>query len=464
MRRFLPFTMLLALASAPAHAADDSVKFPAYHRTVLPNGVTLMVMEKHSAPLVSFVVTLKTGSLADPPGKEGLADTTNDLLRKGAGQRNATQISEDFDFVGATLGTAATYEALRVSAEFMKKDVNSGLDLLSDILLHPTFPQEEVDKLIKQRVDALKARKDQPLAVINAYYEEFLFGSHPYGRPPNGDERSMGALRREDIVHFHEQNYVAGNLIVAVCGDFQTAEMERLLTARFGALPKKAATGVSAPKPEASTGRLLFVDKPDATQTFFQFGNVGIARNDPDRAAVDVVNTLFGGRFTSWINTALRIDSGLTYGASSVFSRRRQPGSFYINSYTRNEKTAEAMDMAVKVLKDLHEKGFTDEQLKSAKEYIKGQFGPRVETSDQLANWMTEFEIYGLDAKEVDEYAARVDTVTVADAKRVIEKHYPLNNLVFAVIGKGSEVEPLMKKYATQIEKVSISDPGYGRK
>jgi zinc protease len=241
--------------------------------------------------------------------------------------------------------------------------------------------------------------------------------------------------------------------------------MEKVLTAKFGGMPKKPSTWVNVPKPAAVTAsRLLFVDKPDATQTYFRFGNVGIARNDPDRAAVDIINTLFGGRFTSRINTALRIDSGLTYGASSFFERRKQPGAFIIATYTKNATTEKAMDMALDVLKELHEKGFTGKQLDSAKAYIKGQFGPDVETSDQLAGMMADFEIYGLDAKEVDEYAARLDAVTMADAKRVIEKDFPLKNLVFTVVGKGSEVGSLMKKYAPQVETRSITDPGLGKK
>ncbi|MDB6038642.1 MAG: peptidase domain protein, partial [Verrucomicrobiales bacterium] len=176
------------------------------------------------------------------------------------------------------------------------------------------------------------------------------------------------------------------------------------------------------------------------------------------------VNTLFGGRFTSKLNTALRIDSGLTYGAASSFERRKQPGAFFINSYTQNDSTEKALDMALKALIDLHEKRFTDAELASAKAYIKGQFGPRVETADQLADLMIKFEIYGLDKKEVDDYAARIDAVTSADVRRVIEKDYPTTNLAFTIIGKASQVEPVIKKYSAQIDTRSISDPGFGKK
>lgn len=456
---------LLLLLAAPVLRADDWLKFPQYKRTVLPNGVTLLIMEKHSAPLISFTVMFKSGSVADPAGKEGVADVTGSLLRKGAGARSAAQIAEDLDFIGATLGAFSNFESTQVRSEFLKKDTAAGLDILSDVILHPTFPQDEVDKALKQRADGLKASKDNPQGVMGLYYADFLYGSHPYGRPAGGTELSMTAIKRDDIVRFHEQNYVAGNLVVSVCGDFQTAEMEKLLTVKFGGMPKRDAPVVNVPKPQPATGvKLLFVDKPDATQTFFRFGNVGIARNDPDRAAVDIINTLFGGRFTSKINTALRIDSGLTYGANSFFDRRKQPGPFVISSYTKNDTTEKAIDMALAVLKDLHTSGFTEKQLNSAKAYIKGQFGPDVETSDQLATMMADFELYGLDAKEVDDYAKRLDAVTMADAKRVIEKDFPTNNMVFAIIGKGSEVGPLMKKYAPMVETRSISDPGLGKK
>ena len=331
------------------------------------------------------------------------------------------------------------------------------------MILHPAFPQDEVDKLLKQRADELKAAKDQPLAVIGGYFNAVMFGRHPYGRPTTGDERSVAAITRDDIVRFHADNYASGNLIVAVCGDFQTADMEKLLTAKFGAMARKTVTLVVVPTAQASTQtRMLLVDKPDATQTFFRFGNIGIARNDPDRVAVNIVNTLFGGRFTSLINTKLRIDSGLTYGASSSFDRRQKPGPFFINSYTRNATTEQAMTMALDVVKELHATGFTEAQLASAKAYIKGQYGPTVETSDQLANLMSDFEIYGLDAREVDEYAKRIDAVTMADMKRVIAAHFPEKALVFAVIGKASEIAPLMNKYSPEIVTRSINDAGFG--
>lgn len=465
MKRSLLLILLLFATLTHRTNAGEWVHFPAYRRTVLSNGVTLLVMEKHGAPLITVTLALKSGSLQDPAGKEGLADITNDLLRKGAANRSAEQISDDLDFIGATLETSTTYELTRVHTEFLKKDLTAGIDLFTDLILKPTYPAVEVDKLLKQRVDGIKAAKDEPLEVIGHYYQQFLFGSHPYGRPPGGDEQSTDRIRRDDVVRFHELAYVSSNMVIAACGDFSAVDMEKILSSRFGSLSPKYITALTLPDPDpVAATRLELIDKPDSTQTFFRFGNTGISVTDPDRVVVDIVNTLFGGRFTSKLNTALRIDSGLTYGAASSFERRARPGAFFINSYTQNDSTEKALNMALNVLKDLHEKGFTDAEVASAKAYIKGQFGPRVETADQLADLMIRFEIYGLDKKEVDDYAARIDAVTSADVLRVIKKDYPTTNLAFTIIGKASQIEPVIKKYSAQIETRSISDPGFGKK
>jgi predicted Zn-dependent peptidase len=317
--RFLLAFLMFANLAARTNASEW-IHFPSYQRTVLNNGVTLLIMEKHGTPLITVTMALKTGSLQDPTGKEGLADITNDLLRKGAGNRTAEQISEDLDFIGATLDTSATYELTRVHTEFLKKDLTPGIELFSDLILRPTFPQAEVDKLLKQRVDTLKAAKDEPLEVIGHYYQQFLFGSHPYGRPPGGDEQSTDQIKREDIVQFHEVAYVSSNMVIAACGDFNAADMEKTLTSRFGSLAPKSIRAAIPSNPVPVTGtRLELLDKPDSTQTFFRFGNTGISMTDPDRVVVDIVNTLFGGRFTKKLNTALRFDSGLTFGVFSNF-------------------------------------------------------------------------------------------------------------------------------------------------
>ncbi|MGH9815855.1 MAG: M16 family metallopeptidase, partial [Candidatus Acidiferrales bacterium] len=443
-----------------------TLKLPRYKKTKLPNGLTVLLMEHREVPMVSFEFAVKAGSVADPRGKEGTASLTAELLRKGTKSRTAEQIAAQLDFIGGQFDAGTRPDESTASAEFLKKDLATGLDLLADILLNPSFPAEEFTKLQEQRIDGIRSAKDRAQAVMSSYFNGYLFGSHPYGRPTGGDEKSLAAIARDDVVQFYQAHYVPANAILAVVGDFSVAEMEKLIAQKFGAwsapAPSARAASAKLAEPAPVKGkRLLLVDKPDSTQTFFRIGNVGVSDTHPDRVPIRVVNTLFGGRFTSMLNSALRIESGLTYGAGSFFDQRQVSGSFAINSYTQNETTEKAMDMALDILQRLHAEGVNDAQLTSAKNYIKGQFPPDIETSDQLANLLVDLELRGLDEREINEFYAKVDAVTVADAGRVIKEHFPLENLVFVLIGKASEIAPLTKKYASSSDKKSISDPGF---
>lgn len=461
MKTRIAIALLLLAALASAQTAPK-LKMPPFTKAKLKNGVTVYLMEKHEVPLVSVAFLVKSGAVADPAGKEGVASLTASLLRKGTPTRTADQVSEQLDFLGATFGADASPDMSRGRAEFMKKDVGEGLDILSDLLQHPSFPEAEVTKLEAQRVDGIRAAKDRAGAVLDTYFYKYLYGSHPYGRPDGGDENSLKSITRGDVVAFHKAHYTPDNTIIAIAGDFSAAEMQTLLEAKFGGWTGKAVPAAAIPQPAAVMGkRLLLIDKPDSTQTYYAIGNVGVARTNPDRVYINVVNTLFGGRFTSMINSELRIKSGLTYGARSFFDMRKVPGAFAISTYTRNATTEKAMDLTLEVAKRLHEKGITQEELDSAKAYIKGQFPPSIETAGELANLLATLDYYGLDEREVNELYSRIDSMDLATSKRIIQQYFPLENLTFVVIGKASEIEPLMKKYAEKMDKKSISQPGF---
>jgi zinc protease len=336
------------------------------------------------------------------------------------------------------------------------------LELFSDALTHPTFPQEEVEKLLAQSVDGVRAAKDDPRSVLGFYFDGYLYNGVGYGRSPDGDEVTLKRIRRDAIVKFYEANYAPGNTILAVAGDFQSADMQRRLGEVFAAWPAKTVAPVKIPLGAPAKGKkLLLIDKPDASQTYFAIGNVGTAVGDPDRVAIRVVNAVFGGSFSSMLNEALRVESGLSYGAASSFDSRRAPGPFGIYSYTKNESTVLALDLALQVLQKLHKNGITAKQLASAKSYIKGQFPPSLETSKELAQLIATYEFYGVPDSEINELEARLDAVTPAIANQAIAKHFPADNLVFTVIGKSSEIGPALKKYADKQDTRVISDRGF---
>jgi len=440
----------------------QALKLPPHEKIVLKNGLTLLLMEKHGVPIVNVAAIVKGGAVADPTGQEGLASVTAGLLRKGTVKRSAQQFAADLDFIGGEFSADASADYTAISSEFLEKDVDQGLELFSDAVLHPAFAQAEVEKLLAQEIDGIKAAKDEAQSVALNYYYGYLFSKHPYGRPGGGDELSLARIKRDAIAKFYETNYSPGNTILAVAGEFNAAEMRAKIEQALGSWTAKASALPAIPAPPPVKGKkLLLVDKPDSTQTFFVFGNVGIAENDPDRVAIRVVNTIFGGRFTSELNEALRVESGLTYGAQSFFDSRKEPGAFAIYSFTKNESTVQAIDLALQVLAKVHKDGVTAEQLASARAYIKGQFPPSIETSEQLAKRIAANEFYGLGDDEINQLEARIDAVTPEIAKQVIAKHFPEDNLVFMLIGKASEIGPGVRKYAAQQDTRKISDPGF---
>lgn len=461
MMSFRSLTCTL-LTGAFAIAAGPQL-LPA-QKIVLENGMTLLLAEQRKLPLVSLNLVVRAGSVADPQGQEGLANLTASLLRRGTQGRSADQLSDLLDGSGATLNTQGGVDLSMIATEWMKADATKAVDLLADLVMTPSFPESEVKKLVAQRIDGVRSAKDNVQAVLRNYFGAQVFGKHPYGRPSGGDENSLAHLNREAVVAFHAANYVPANLTLAIVGDFDKAELLRHVKARFeGWKPKGQAPGIALPEPQPQVGRkLLLVDKPDATQTYFMIGNVGVARKHPDRIGLEVVNTLLGGRFTSRLNSALRIKSGLTYGANSAFAYRQVPGFFQLNSYTRNASTEKALDLALAVLKEFVEKGITEEELASAKAYYKGTLAPKLlETADQQAVLLAELAFFGLPESDINLITTKVDALTLAEANRLIRTHFPEQNLCFTLIGKAAEIESVARKYAPEVKVRSIKEVGF---
>ncbi len=464
MRSAIPAWAAVMAAAATIPAVPQEVKLPPYTREILPNGIVLDLMPKRGVPLVNIRVLVKGGVEAEPPQLAGLSGITAQLLRKGTSKRTAQQFSEELDSLGGTFGTGfgdPYASATNITSEFLTKDFDLGLDLVTDALLRPAFPEDEVQKLLAQRVDAIKSVKDEPRRSMGLYYQAFFFGPrHPYGHP--ADEASLGRIRREDIVEFHRRVYRGKNMAVIVTGEFDTAQVRSKLANAFGDVA--AGTAIvfpTAASPKTKT-KLLLIDKPDATQTYFYIGQPGIDRLDPDRTTLLLVNTLFGGRFTSMLNEALRVKSGLTYGAFSSVQQVRLPGSIFMSTYTKTDTTQQAIDLALTVLKEMGEKGIAPEQLASAKAYLKGTFPPqRLETSDQLAGVLADMELYGLGREEIDGLFSRIDAVTLDQANEAARKYFKSGGLTFVVMGNASKIREAVKKYSDQIVEARVSDPGF---
>jgi zinc protease len=457
--------MRTILALLAASLAFGQAKLPQYTKETLTNGVVVAILPRPGVPLVHFRVLIKGGVESDPADKAGLANLTASLLRRGTAKRSAEQFAEELDFLGGSFNAAFDGQlgsATAISSEFLSKDFDPGLDLLADAVLRPAFTESEVRKELARRIDGAKAIKDNAQGSIGSYFRAAFFGrDHPYGRPP--DEMSYSRIGREDIAGYHSKFYCGKNMLIVVTGDFDANTAKTKLTQVFGAAPAGSAYVWQTVPAPARKGHMLLIDKPDATQTYFQIAQPGIDNRNPDRTTLEIINTLFGGRFTSMLNDELRVNSGLTYGANSQLELDRLTGAIAISTYTKNDTTAQAIDMALDVLKRLNEKGITAQQLASAKAYVKGLYPTRrLETMDQLAAVIGEIELYGLGRDEVDGYFGRIDAITLDQANATIKKYYQTGNLTLVVLGAADKIREQVKKYDPHPTEVLIKTPGWG--
>jgi predicted Zn-dependent peptidase len=453
----------LAACGTAGGGVPGGVELPAFERFALPNGAEVALMEKHDTPLISVTAVVRGGALADPPGKEGTASLFVDLTQKGAGKRDAAQFAGAIESSGGELTADAGAESLSVSASFLAKDADLMLELVGDALMRPRLDSAEFEKVRTRAIQSIAAAKDSdPSTLIGDYGDAWLFRGHPYGRPVGGEEASLQAVALDDVQRYFSEQVNGDRLILAVVGDFNAAGMKRKLEAGFGRWRKGTITVPSArPAQRVEERRVLLVDKPGATQTYFWLGNVGASRTDPARTAQSLVNTVLGGRYTSMLNTELRLKGGLTYGISSNFDRLSQPGAFRITSFTQSEKTNEAIDMTLAILDRLRADGLDASTVASAKAYMLGQFPPTLETNGQLAGRLADMLFHGLGPEDVNEYAARVTSVNDGAVRAAIDGAFPRStNLAVVLIGDAALIRDRVKKYGPVTE-MKMTDPRF---
>ncbi|MEZ9819343.1 M16 family metallopeptidase [Shewanella sp. 10N.286.45.A1] len=439
-----------------------SFSVPAYQQLTLDNGLTIYLMPQTEVPLITVNATVRAGAVNDTTS--GVAQVTAASLMLGAAGKTKLEIEQEVDFLGASLSSGAGKEGSYLSANFMAKDADIMLPLIQSVLLSPDFDAAEFDKLRQREIAGLGQSKESPRAVISRYYDKLIFADHPYGNATSGDSKSLAELNVSQLRAFHKSYYQPSNTAISVVGDFDVAKMKAKLQQLFASWkgtetiqPLDLKQGL----PTLDANKVLLVDKGDAVETTFLVGGMGISRDNPDFVGLTVINTILGGRFTSWLNDELRVNAGLTYGARSGFSAYSAAGTFRISTFTKTATTKETIDLALKTYDRLWEQGLDQKTLDSAKAYVKGQFPPKYETSGQLAGLMSDMYLYGFDDAFINEFQAKVDGLTLQESKRLIDTYFPKDNLQFVIIGNAAKIAPIAKQYGS-VKQVDIKDVGFG--
>ena len=448
----------------PAPGPPPALRLPAIQRLKLSNGVPVILVERHKVPLVEALVVFRGGASADPQDRPGLTNLTASLLERGAGSRSALEISDVADYLGANLSAGAGWDSTTVGINVPSARLEAGLALLSDLVLHPTFPAQEVERVRSELLTEILQWRDDPEQIASAAFSKAVFSGHPYSRDLQGNASSVQAITREEIRRFHAEHYVPGSAAIVVAGDAAAGTLLPLLETAFGKWnPGTGAAAPSvAPARQISKRRVVLVDKPDAPQSQIVIGRVGPARSTPDFFPLVVTNTILGGSFTSRLNHNLRETKGYTYGASSQFDFRLSTGPFLAAAAVQTDKTGAALAEFFKELEAIRSEVPADE-LARAKNYTARRFPAAFETSGQLAGRVRDQFVYGLPDDYFNTYVSRIEAVTAADAQRVARAWIDPSAMVVVIVGDRKKIEPEVRALRLGPVEVRSIDDVLGR-
>ncbi len=459
IQSFIHTTILVLILGS---TALGQFKLPEYETVTLENGLTVYLMEKKDVPLISFSAVFDGGVIKDG-STSGIASFTAEALRFGTANYSKSQIDSLFNFYGSNVSTYATADYSGLYTQFMKENTETLLSVVKEIILSPTFPDEEIQKRKQRWIAEIDQAKESPRSVIGSYFNKDIFGDSPYGNPGRGTKAGIESISFEKVKEFFQTNYRPESSAVAVVGDFNSSEMKKIIGDYFGGWKNesnKITVDLKMSNTPFESPSVYLINKDNATETTFLIGSYGITKSNPDQIQLDVINTILGGRFTSWLNDELRVNAGLTYGARSRFVQYKSSGTFYIFTFTATKNTEAAIDLALKTYDRLFENGIDEETLSSAKNYVKGQFPPDYETASSLASFLTQKYIYGLDDSIINNFEEEVNGLTVEKASELINKYFPKENLQFVMIGKADDIRDQVAKYGKVTEK-SIEEDEY---
>lgn len=437
------------VAQMPAPGPARPFQFPSVNSKTLPNGLRVFVAPGSDVPAVTVALVLTdAGSIRDPKGQEGLAQLTASLLTQGTASRTAEQIARAIDSVGGSLSASADHDDTTVVATVVKKDMPLAMTLLSDVVMNPSFSTEEIERQRQQALSSLRVNYADTGYLASAAFARVVYGASPYGLPADGTPQSLAAISRTDIEKFHQKAYGPEHALLGFAGDVTPEEAFAAATRYFESWStpiKGVGQTPTAPAPVAGL-HFFVVDKPDDVQTQIRIGRPGIARNDPNYIPLLVTNRIFGGGYNSLLNTAVRLQKGLTYGANSAFDARRFGGSFVAGTFTRTDKTVEAVQLIFDLMQRMASGQISPEDLDLARAYLVGVYPIQTETPQQVITRVLSVAVYGLPADYNQTYQRKVAAVSLDQVKEMAETYFAAKNWDIVLVGNASGFLDSLKK------------------
>jgi zinc protease len=427
----------------PVLGAAPRLNLPPIQKRTLSNGLPVWLIEAHEVPLVQVNLLVLSGSGDDPAGKFGVASLTAAMLDEGAGARDALEIADAVEVLGASLATVSSFDASGVRLNVPVARLSDALPIMADVALRPTFSEKELDRVRKERITSLLQARDDPSSVAPMAFARAVFGpTHRYGTGAIGTEATLKGFTTGDLRAFHDAMYQPSNATLVAVGDIRADATVPLLEKHFGAWKNRGAPARARvpDAPPVTSRQITIVDIPKAAQSQIRIGGVGVARSTPDYFTLQVLNTILGGSFTSRLNQNLREEHQYSYGASSRFEMRLSAGSFVAGAGVQTDKTAEALREFFNELEAIR-KPVGGEELAKAKNYVALGFPSEFETISDLTSHVEELIVYKLPDDYFSRYVDSIQAATAAAVAQAAAKYVLPQQFAVVIAGDRAAIE-----------------------
>lgn len=437
-------------AARPTPGAPREYHFPRFERRRLDNGIELIVAPVTKLPLVTVAILSDAGSVCDPVGREGIAQLVAKLMLEGGTVNcDGAELTERFERLGASIESQADWDAGAITMTALSEHLAASFDLLSEVLRTPAFRAREVERIKAERLAELLQLRTEPRGLADELFSRFLYSpSSRYAHPEGGDELSVAAIDRDQILAFYENRYLPGGTTVIVAGDITADRAEELSRRAFGGWIGGKPNRMPADDLPADRARgVHIIAKEDAPQSELRIGHVGIRRNHPDFFPVNVMNAVLGGLFNSRINLNLREVHGYTYGAFSGIQWRREAGPFVVSTAVKSDITDAAAREILGEIDRIRTEAIAPEELSLATSYLDGVFPIRFETTAAIAAALAVLVVHALPDDYYDQYRTRVRGMTIEQILDAAQRHLHPDSLQMVVVGDPAVIRGTLEQF-----------------
>jgi zinc protease len=430
-------------SEVPKPGPTPQATLPAARSFRLPNGLTVYWIEAHALPIVAGQLVVRSGSATDPAGLPGLAAFTAAMLDEGTKTRDALAIAAQLEGLGANLTTGSNFDGSFVTFDVLKPNADQALAIVSDVVLGPTFPASDVERVRGDRLTTLLQQRDSPFQIAFRVMYPALYGpGHPYGHTPLGSEEALKKISRDDIASFYRASYAPANAALVLAGDLTEAEARRLATQAFGGWTGQAVAAAAPPAPTSIPERVVLVDMAGAPQTALGIVQLGVKRSDPDFERLNVMNTILGGLFSSRVNLNLREKHGYTYGAFSSLVETRGVGPLFVGSAVRADVTGASVQEMLKEAQGMTQAEVTPEELALAKDSIARSLPALFETTRSAVGTVGQLFLLDLPPDYYAGLPGRLSSMTAAEVFAATKRHLAPDRMLIVAVGDRAQAEP----------------------